>query len=67
MIVETVQVWFADRGYGQYPLPRRQGPSLIGLRLVIGALSIFGLALLLPFFALLCTVIFVFVRAALGI
>jgi hypothetical protein len=65
-LTSVLQTWAADRGYGQYPVPRRGAPSQIGLRIVAGTLSIFALAVLLPFLAVLCLVMFEFLKAALG-
>lgn len=45
-----IQTFAADRGYGQYPLPRsrprRPRPDKIGLRLVVGVLGLFGVIVL---------------------
>lgn len=43
----ALQTWAADRGYGQYPLPRSRprysrAPDRLGLRLVLGTLGLFG-------------------------
>ena len=41
------QEWLADRGVGQYPLPRssprRRHPLSVSMRLALGTLSLFGI------------------------
>lgn len=41
-----LQTFAANRGFGQYPLPRRRhgqpGVDHLGLRLVVGSLGLFG-------------------------
>ena len=48
--LDRIQTFAADRGYGQYPLPRsrprRSRPDKIGLRLVVGILGLFGVIVL---------------------
>lgn len=64
-----LQTFAADRGWGQYPLPRSRprysrGPGAVGLRLVAGTLGLFGIIVLGIAAIVLAGVFGVFVYAA---
>lgn len=67
-MLNAIQTWAANRGYGQYPLPRsrpRRGrPDKIGLRLVLGSLGLFGVILFGLLVIAMAIVIGVFTYAA---
>lgn len=67
-MLNALQTWAADRGYGQYPLPRsrprRARVDHIGLRLVVGTLGFFGVIVLGFAVIAMTLVIGVFVYAA---
>lgn len=66
-IFQELQTWAADRGYGQYPLPRSRPHVLpMSARLAIGGLSLFALAILIPLFFAEIVIGIVAIRAALG-
>lgn len=65
----AIQTWAADRGYGQYPLPRSRprysrAPDRLGLRLVLGTLGFFGVIVFGLALIAMTTVIGVFIYAA---
>lgn len=65
-MIEELQTWAADHGWGQYPLPRSRPPSHIGLRLVVGTLSLFGLIVMVPIVVVGAMLLFVMIRAAIS-
>ncbi len=67
-LANRIQDWAADRGWCQYSQPRsrpRYGrPAKIGLRLVVGALGLFGVVVFGLLLIAMTVVIAAFVYAA---
>ncbi|MBI1214128.1 MAG: hypothetical protein GC190_21915 [Alphaproteobacteria bacterium] len=71
-MLRRVQEWLADRGWMQYPLPRRRRlrvyyePGEIALRLVVSSLGLFWGLVLLVVLAMQLIVAGAFILAVMG-